>query len=90
MKEGIHPEYFQAKVVCGGCGTTYTIGSTLPEIGVSVCSQCHPFYTGRKKLLDSEGRIDRFKRKYETFYKKAEQKQSLQPPQPPAKEPGKE
>lgn len=64
MKQGIHPEYFQATVVCGGCGTTFTAGSTIPEIRVNVCSACHPFFTGKQKLVDTEGRVDRFKRKY--------------------------
>ena len=64
MKEGIHPEYHAASVHCGGCGATFTTGSTVPEIRIIVCSNCHPFYTGKQKLLDTEGRIDRFKRKY--------------------------
>lgn len=64
MKEGIHPEYHDATVVCGGCGTTFTTGSVLPEIRVNVCSACHPHYTGKQKVVDAEGRIDRFKRKY--------------------------
>jgi large subunit ribosomal protein L31 len=69
MKKEIHPEYYQAKVTCGGCGTTYTMGSTLPEIHVTVCAECHPFYTGKQKLLDSEGRVDRFRRKYGDYQK---------------------
>lgn len=64
MKAEIHPEYFEAKVYCGGCGNTFVTGSTLPELRIGVCSQCHPFYTGKQKLLDAEGRVDRFKRKY--------------------------
>ena len=64
MKKDIHPEYFQAKVVCAGCRTTFTIGSTLPEVSVTVCSECHPFYTGKQTLVDSEGRVERFRRKY--------------------------
>ncbi len=64
MKPQIHPEYFQANVVCGGCGGTFTTGSTISEIRVNVCSACHPFYTGKQKLVDAEGRVDRFKRKY--------------------------
>ena len=74
MKKGIHPEYHEAKVTCGGCSETYTIGSTLPEINISVCSNCHPFYTGRQKLLDSEGRIDRFRRKYAQYEAAKKQK----------------
>ena len=64
MKDNIHPQYHQATVYCGGCGSTFTTGSTLPEIRVGVCSACHPFYTGQQKLLDTEGRVDRFKKKY--------------------------
>ena len=64
MKAEIHPKYFQAKVSCAGCGNTFTTGSTLEEIRIAVCSACHPFYTGKQKLVDAEGRLDRFKRKY--------------------------
>lgn len=64
MKDGIHPKYFEAKVYCGGCGCTFVTGSTVEEIRVNVCSQCHPHYTGKQKFLDSEGRVDRFRRKY--------------------------
>ena len=67
MKEGIHPEYFETKVICTGCGETFTTGSTMSEIRVAVCSVCHPFYTGKEKMLDSEGRVDRFKKKYAKF-----------------------
>jgi large subunit ribosomal protein L31 len=69
MKKDIHPEYFEANVACGGCGTTFTIGSTMKSINVNVCSECHPFYTGKQKLLDTEGRIDKFKAKYAKFQK---------------------
>jgi large subunit ribosomal protein L31 len=67
MKEGIHPEYHQAKVICGGCGTTFSTGSVMAEIRVGVCSACHPFYTGKQKFVDAEGRVDRFKKKYAKF-----------------------
>jgi large subunit ribosomal protein L31 len=67
MKEGIHPEYFQAKVVCGGCGNAFVTGSTEPELRIHVCSQCHPFYSGKQTLLDTEGRVDKFNRKYAKF-----------------------
>lgn len=63
MKQGIHPDYKEAKVVCA-CGETFMTRSTLPSIHVDICSKCHPFFTGKQKLVDSEGRVDRFRRKY--------------------------
>lgn len=63
MKSNIHPEYHQnAKIVCA-CGNALTIGSTLAEISVEVCRVCHPFYTGKQKLLDAAGRLERFKKR---------------------------
>lgn len=60
MKKDIHPKYFpQAKVSCA-CGQTFTVGSTMPEIQVEICSACHPFYTGKQKLLDTAKRVDKF------------------------------
>ena len=67
MKDDIHPEYFQAKVSCVGCGATFVVGSTIPEIRTNVCSECHPFYSGKQKMMDTEGRVDRFKKKYANF-----------------------
>jgi len=64
MKDKIHPKYFNdAKVVCS-CGNTFTTGSTKKELKVEVCSQCHPFYTGERRVLDTTGRVERFKRRY--------------------------
>lgn len=63
MKEGIHPEYKEVKVVCA-CGTSFTTRSTRPSIHVDICSNCHPFFTGKQKLLDAEGRVEKFKKKY--------------------------
>ncbi len=63
MKKGIHPEYVIARVICA-CGNTFVTRSTKPEIRVEICSKCHPFFTGQQKYVDTEGRIDRFKRKY--------------------------
>lgn len=63
MKKGIHPEYYQAKVTCA-CGETWTVGSTKKEINVEICSTCHPFFTGKQKILDTAGRVERFMRKY--------------------------
>jgi large subunit ribosomal protein L31 len=64
MKEGIHPKYHQATVTCAGCAGVFTTGSVLPELRVAICSACHPFYTGKQKIIDVEGRVDRFKKKY--------------------------
>lgn len=61
MKKDIHPQYYpKAKVTCA-CGATFTVGSTKPEIKVEICSACHPFYTGKGKLVDIAGRAERFK-----------------------------
>jgi large subunit ribosomal protein L31 len=65
MKDGIHPEYYRAKVTCV-CGNTFEVGSTKKELSVDICSSCHPFFTGKHKLIDTEGRIERFRKKYAT------------------------
>ena len=62
MKEGIHPEYVQAHVRCT-CGNEFWTRSTTPELHVEICSNCHPFYTGRQKLVDTGGRVERFRRR---------------------------
>jgi large subunit ribosomal protein L31 len=65
MKKGIHPEYYsEAKIICA-CGNVITTGSVKPEMKVEVCSACHPFYTGKKRLVDTTGRVDRFKKRME-------------------------
>lgn len=63
MKDGIHPEYTKCTVTCG-CGNTFETHSTLSEIKVAICSACHPFYTGTQKLVDTAGRVERFKQRY--------------------------
>lgn len=63
MKSSIHPEYLKTKVNCSGCGATFDSESTVAEMNVDVCSKCHPFYTGKQKLVDTAGRVDRFKAK---------------------------
>ena len=63
MKENIHPNYHEVTVVCA-CGETFKTGSTKKDITVEICSKCHPFYTGRQKLVDSGGRVDKFKKRY--------------------------
>jgi len=61
MKKDIHPKYFpEATVICA-CGNTFKIGSTVEEIQVEICSKCHPFYTGKQKLIDTAGMVDKFK-----------------------------
>ncbi len=63
MKEGIHPAYNETKITCV-CGNVIETRSTAKDISVEICSACHPFYTGKQKLVDSAGRIDRFKKRY--------------------------
>lgn len=63
MRQGIHPEYTTATVHCA-CGNTFQTRSTLNDIHVEICSVCHPFFTGKQKLVDTAGRVERFKRKY--------------------------
>ena len=63
MKEGIHPNYKEVEVRCA-CGNTFMTRSTKPELHLEICSACHPFFTGRQKLLDTEGRIERFSKKF--------------------------
>ena len=63
MKKEIHPKYYsQSKVKCA-CGNSFTVGSTVPEINVEICSKCHPFYTGKDKIIDTAGRVERFKKR---------------------------
>lgn len=66
MKEGIHPVSNELEVVCA-CGAKFTTRSTSKKIHVEICSECHPFYTGQQKIIDTAGRVDRFKKRYETF-----------------------
>jgi len=63
MREGIHPDYQQTTIRCA-CGAVYHTGSTKKDISVEICSKCHPFYTGKQKLVDTSGRVDKFNRKY--------------------------
>jgi large subunit ribosomal protein L31 len=61
VKEAIQPQYFTTEIVCGTCGTSWNIGSTRQNMRVSICANCHPFYTGeQRKLIDTEGQVDRF------------------------------
>ena len=70
MKADIHPEYKDTTIKCA-CGSAVEVGSTKENISVEICSKCHPFFTGKQKLVDTAGRIERFRRKYEKFQKDA-------------------
>ncbi len=74
MKTGIHPELFETTVHCNGCNTTFTTHATVKEINVEICSNCHPFYTGKQKLIDTAGRVDKFKARQAHASKLAETK----------------
>ncbi len=64
MKDKIHPKYYHdAKATCA-CGNTFSTGATKPALRVEVCSKCHPFYTGEQRIVDTAGRVERFKRRY--------------------------
>jgi len=63
MKKGIHPEYVECTVTCT-CGHTFKILSTKPELRIEVCDQCHPFYTGKERVVEKGGKVDKFKKKY--------------------------
>lgn len=79
MKATIHPKYYpQAKVTCA-CGNTFTTGSVLPEIKVDICSDCHPFFTGKMKFIDTLGRVEKFTQQFKAaqskkFVKKSDRK----------------
>lgn len=75
MKQGIHPDYVETLVTCS-CGNTFTTRSVKKELHVELCNQCHPFYTGKQKLVDTGGRVERFQRKY------AKRSQPGEPPAP--------
>lgn len=70
MRTGIHPDYVVCKVRCS-CGNTFETRSTKPELHVELCAECHPFYTGKQKLVDTGGRVERFQRRYAKDTKKA-------------------
>jgi large subunit ribosomal protein L31 len=76
MKEGIHPKYYpQATVICA-CGNTWKTGATVELIHTDVCSQCHPFFTGEQRIVDTAGQVDRFMRRLEKNAGLAEQKKA--------------
>ena len=65
MKDGTHPRYQQAKVHCGSCGTEFEVGSTQAQLRVDVCSNCHPFFTGKQTIVDTAGQVERFQKRLE-------------------------
>ena len=81
MKAKIHPKYQNCQVHCA-CGNTFTTRSTLPKINVDICSQCHPFFTGKQKFVDTAGRVERFSKKFGGTY--SFQKTSAPPKAAPA------
>ncbi|MGB2798595.1 MAG: 50S ribosomal protein L31 [Dehalococcoidia bacterium] len=64
MKDNIHPEFYADATVTCSCGNTFTLGSTKPALKVELCSKCHPFFTGERRIVDTAGRVERFKRRY--------------------------
>lgn len=86
MKADIHPNYKEVEVICG-CGNTFTTKSTYggQQLRVEVCSECHPFYTGKHKILDTEGRVDQFMKRYASIQSKATAQQAAQAAPKPAK-----
>jgi len=72
MKADIHPDYFQTTIKCA-CGNVLETGSTKKDIRVEICSNCHPFFTGKQKLVDTAGRIERFRRKYAKYQSQVKQ-----------------
>ena len=87
MREGIHPEYHEVAVRCA-CGATWKTRSTKKEFRLEICSSCHPFFTGRQKLIDTEGRVERFMKKYGAqtvagLKKRQEKKNTADAPQTP-------
>lgn len=66
MKKGIHPDYKVTKVYCTTCGSEFETGSVEAELRVDICSNCHPFYTGKQQFVQADGRVERFKKRFET------------------------
>lgn len=65
MREGIHPSYHRAKVVCGSCHIEFEVGSTQASLRVDICSNCHPFFTGKQTIVDTAGQVERFQKRLE-------------------------
>ena len=80
MKSGIHPTYHDAVAVTCSCGRSFKVGSTEQALTVEVCSECHPFYTGKQKLVDSGGRIDKFRKRLQEAQKAEKNKPTRKKP----------
>ena len=74
MKKGIHPDYEVRTVKCA-CGNTFQVRSTVGDMNLDICSECHPFFTGKQKLLDTAGRIEQFRKKYKNYNQNADKNQ---------------
>jgi large subunit ribosomal protein L31 len=79
MKKDIHPKYYNEATVKCACGNVWKTGSTLSDIKVEICNKCHPFYTGKEKLVDTRGRIEKFKRRVAKTQEKMEKHLKLKP-----------
>ncbi|MBC5823314.1 MAG: 50S ribosomal protein L31 [Candidatus Eremiobacteraeota bacterium] len=88
MKEKIHPKWYEATVVCA-CGNTFKTGSTLQNLHVEICSACHPFFTGKQKFVDTEGRVEKFMTKYGSVTSKRSKKAKSESDKAKAPEPAK-
>jgi len=75
LKKEIHPKYFETTITCA-CGNVIQTRSTVKDIRVEICSSCHPFFTGKQKLVDTAGRVERFRKKYEKIQKKKEEEKT--------------
>ncbi len=74
MKESIHPEYMPARVTCA-CGNAFVTRATVPAIRIDICSNCHPFFTGKQKIVDTERRVERFHQRYKRYQKQVNARQ---------------
>ena len=83
MKPEIHPEYHEVTVVCA-CGNTFQTRATKADLRLEVCNECHPFFTGKQRYVDSAGRVEKFQRKYESFYKDKAEAEGTAAPAPAA------
>ena len=83
MKKGIHPNHMACTVTCG-CGESFLTRAAVPELKVEICSKCHPFYTGRQKLVDTAGRVEKFRRRYASVLDQKKEAQASETESPPS------